>query len=360
MPSRGSAPLPAAFAIPGALETATGGYAYARAVLARLPDHGVVATVLRLPDGFPHPTTRDVVESAQLLASVPADTALLVDGLAYGALPAATLDALARPLVALVHHPLALETGLSTERAAALAGSERRALARATRIVAASPTTARTLVADYGVAPERLSIALPGTDAAARATGAPAGAPPALIAVGAISPRKGFDVLIAALARLADRPWSLAIVGPTDRDPATATALRRQAEAAGLAARVRLTGAVDAATRDALLGQSDVFVSASLYEGYGMVLAEAMARGLPIVASTGGAAAETVPDAAALKVPPGDVDALAAALARLIDEPDTRARLAAAAWEAGAALPRWDDTAARIADALRQSLETDG
>ncbi|MGJ3262540.1 MAG: glycosyltransferase family 4 protein [Salinarimonas sp.] len=360
MPPDAKAPLEAAIAIPGALETATGGYAYARAVLARLPAHGIAPRVVRLPDGFPHPTRADVAAAAQRLSGVAPGAALLVDGLAYGALPAATLDALARPLVALVHHPLGLETGLAPERAAALVESERRALARATRVVAASPTTARTLVSDYGVTPERLVVAEPGTEPAARATGAPAGAPPALIAIGAVSPRKGFDVLIAALARLADRPWSLAIVGPTDRDPATAAALLRQAEAAGLAKRIRFTGAVDDATRDALLAGSDIFVSASLYEGYGMVLAEAMARGLPIVASTGGAAAETVPDAAALKVAPGDVDALAAALARLLDEPALRADLAAASWEAGARLPRWDDTAARIADALRRSLETNG
>ncbi|GGK41443.1 glycosyltransferase family 4 protein [Salinarimonas ramus] len=352
------ATLAAAFAVPGALETPTGGYAYAREILARFPTHGIDAQVVRLPGGFPNPTTEDLVETARLLAAVPGEAALLVDGLAYGALPAATLDAFARPLVALVHHPLGLESGIAPDRAAALIETERRALARATRVVTTSPTTARTLVSDFGVPPDRLTVAEPGTEPAARAAGAPAGAPPALVAMGAVTPRKGYDVLIAALARLADRPWSLTIVGATDRAPDLAAALAAQVREAGLAERIRFTGAVDDATRDALMAGADAFVSASLYEGYGMVLAEAMARGLPLVASTGGAAAETAPDAAALKVPPGDVDALADALARMLGDDALRRRLADASFAAGRRLPTWDDTTARIARVLHDSLET--
>jgi glycosyltransferase involved in cell wall biosynthesis len=105
---------------------------------------------------------------------------------------------------------------------------------------------------------------------------------------------------------------------------------------------------------DQLYAQADVLVSASLFEGYGMVLAEALVRGLPLVASTGGAAAETVPDNAALKVPPGDIAALTLALRRVIMDPALRARLAEASWTAGQALPRWSDTVGRIAAVLRK------
>ena len=103
-----------------------------------------------------------------------------------------------------------------------------------------------------------------------------------------------------------------------------------------------------------MYASADAFLLPSLYEGYGMVLAEAMARGLPIVCTTGGAAAETAPDAAAIKVPPGDQGALTAAIRRLLDEPDLRRRLADASWAAGQRLPRWEDTARIIAGVIKE------
>lgn len=351
-------PLLVVFAVPGALETPTGGYAYARALLARFPAHGVDARVLRLADGFPDPSPDDVAQAARALAAVPPDTALLVDGLALGAMPPDTIAGLGRPVVALVHHPLGLESGLPPERAARLLADEAAVLAHVTAIVVTSPVTARTLVADLGVPEDRIVIAEPGTAPAPQAVGSGDPSTPALLAVGAISPRKGFDLLIAAAERIADRPWRLTIVGPTDRAPQTYEALVAQVARAGLGERIRFTGALDTPALEALYASSDVFVSSSLYEGYGMVLAEALARGLPIVASTGGAAALTVPDDAALKVPPGDVEALAAALAAILDDASLRPRLARASREAGRRLPTWDDTASRIADTLRRSLET--
>lgn len=362
-----SAPIRAVVAFPGDLDTPTGGYAYCRAVLARLPRHGVEARPLSLPASFPAPDAGDAAEAIARLGAVEPGTALLVDGLAYGALPPAALDALARPIVALVHHPLGLEAGLAPERAQALLASEAAALARAARIVAASPTTARVIREDFGIAPERIAVALPGTEKAPRAKGTAngmangsanglPGAPLEILALGAVVPRKGFDLLVRALAPLVDLRWRLTIAGPIDRDADCVLSLRATIAEAGLADRVIVTGTLDEAARDAVLDAADLFVSPSLYEGYGMALAEAMARGLPIVASTGGAAHETVPDEAAVKVPPGDVAALTGALAQVLEEPRLRARLAEASFAAGARLPTFDDTTRIIAEALRASL----
>jgi glycosyltransferase involved in cell wall biosynthesis len=341
------------FAVPGSLDAPTGGYAYARRLLSLLPEQGIAVRHLVLPDSYPNPSEEDLAETARAVAATAPDSVLLIDGLAYGAMPPRTILGFRRRAVALVHHPLGLEHGLPEERRAALLASEREALSLARRVIVTSPLTKRWVVDDFGVEAEIVAVAEPGTEAAARSLGT--GAPVQLLAVGAVSPRKGYDILVAALARLKDLDWRLTIAGDAERVPHCAAMLRRALAEAGLQERVALAGAVDDGRLEALYSRADIFVSSSLLEGYGMVLAEALARGLPLVASTGGAAAETVPDAAALKVPPGDADALSRALRELIVDRERRAALAEASWRAGQALPRWRDTAARVARVLEEA-----
>lgn len=344
-------PARAVFAIPGDLATPTGGYAYARHVLPLLAAYGVEATPLRLPDGFPNPSPEDLAQTERLLAGAPGDAVLLIDGLAYGALPPALVRRLHRRIVALVHHPLGLETGLTEERQAELLENERAVLALARWTIVTSSATAHLLVEDFDVSSNHITIAEPGTAPSRRARGT--GSPLSLLAIGAVSPRKGYDVLIGALEGLAETDWRLTIAGALDRAPGTVAALRAQIASAGLETRVTLAGAVDDTRLEALFTFADVFVSASLYEGYGMGLAEALARGLPIVTSTGGAADDTVPDAAAIKVAPGNIEALREALARIIADAALRRRLGEASWSAGQALPRWTHTARLIAGVIR-------
>jgi glycosyltransferase involved in cell wall biosynthesis len=176
-----------------------------------------------------------------------------------------------------------------------------------------------------------------------------------MLAVGAVSPRKGYALLVEALAELQHRPWRLVIAGATQRDAQASAELRALIEKHGLEDRVTLAGEVSDLRLDELYHEADLFVSASLYEGYGMVLAEAMARGLPMVVSTGGAAAQTVPDDAAIKVPPGDVYRLRAALSRVVADANERNRLRTASLEAGRNLPRWTEAARVVANVIRDT-----
>ncbi len=345
----------AAFAIPGDLNTPTGGYAYARRILPLLGAYSVEARHLPLPGGFPFPDDAALEAAGEALAEIPADEIALIDGLACGALPERVIARIAAPIVALVHHPLGLETGLSPEDTVRLIETERRALAHARRVVATSETTAETLKRNFGVPVERLSVAAPGTDRAARATGG--GDVPHLLSVGAVVPRKGFDVLVAALATLAYRPWRCTIAGSLDRDPATADALRAQIERLGLSDRITLTGALDPEPLDDVYRSADIFVLPSRYEGYGMVFTEAMARGLPIVACAAGAVPATVPRDAGILVPPDDGVALAEALRRLLDDPAERQERGNAALAHARALPSWNDAARRVAEAIREAHE---
>jgi hypothetical protein len=166
----GQSVVDCAFVIPGDLCLATGGYAYARRVLAGLGAHGVVATHVVLPGSWPNPSAADITAAATALASLPAETTLVIDGLAYGAFPAALL-AIRQHVVALCHHPLGLETGIAPERAAELIALETAALARADHVLVTSPLTKRLLVTDFAVAAEKVTVAIPGTMPAARAIG---------------------------------------------------------------------------------------------------------------------------------------------------------------------------------------------
>ncbi|RAI41210.1 hypothetical protein CH341_22190 [Rhodoplanes roseus] len=179
----------------------------------------------------------------------------------------------------------------------------------------------------------------------------------ALLAVGALVPRKGYDVLIEALSRVADLDWRLTIVGPPDRDPACAAAIAAQVAARGLSGRVTLAGTVSAEQLAALYGAADAFVLASRFEGYGMAFSEAASYALPVVGTTGGAIPDTVPAGAGLLVAPDDVAALAAALRRVIGDPVLRQKLGAAARAAAERLPTWAEAAETIAGAIDRTTE---
>ncbi|MEJ0094100.1 MAG: glycosyltransferase family 4 protein [Methylocella sp.] len=342
------------FAISGDLSLRTGGYGYDRRVLQELPGCGVDVLHLALQGSFPDPAPDDVARAVRAINDnlLPGDV-VLADGLAYGALPEDAIRAINAPIIALCHHPLGLETGLPPARRRALLDSERMALALAAHVIVTSVHTSLLLAQDFDVSAKRISVARPGVDRAARASGS--GGPPTLLAVGSIIPRKGFDVLVEALAGLTDCDWRLRIAGSPARSPETATALNRLIEIQGLGGRVECLGDLSAAALAAVFDASDIFVSSSLYEGYGMALAEAMTCGLPIVATTGGAAADTVPDMAGLKVSPGDVVGLRQALRRMILDNELRSRLADASWRAGQDLPRWHDAALVIANVARDS-----
>jgi glycosyltransferase involved in cell wall biosynthesis len=345
------------FAIPGDLALPTGGYGYARHVIAGLPAAGVAVEVITLSPDFPAPTAETLDAALAAMAATPADAVLLIDGLAGGVLPAGHLAAIPRRKIALVHHPLAHETGIDPLRAAALHASEQAMLAVCDGVIATSQTTADALVAAFGVPAGKLSVAEPGTDPAPLAQGS-GGPGLALLAVGAVVPRKGYDLLVAAVGNLVRQglPLRLSIVGACDRAPAHAQDIAAAA-AALPPGTITLAGAVDDATLAHAFDRTDLFVIASHYEGFGMGLTEAVARGLPLVSTTGGALARTFPPGCGIQVPPGDAAALAAAIAALAIDPTRRAAAAAASRAAAAHLTRWPETARIIAEAVRPRPE---
>ncbi|MGO4909275.1 glycosyltransferase family 4 protein [Pseudorhodobacter sp. W20_MBD10_FR17] len=335
---------PAAFAIPGDYEQLTGGFIYERSLLLTLRDAGRVVDHLQLPAGFPNPTQEETAATHAILTAVPADVPVILDGLVFGSIDPAVLDAMQAPVVAMLHHPLGLETGIKPETAQFLLAREAENLTRAAHVVVPSPHTAAILQSEFGVAPERITIALPGF-ARPDATKAAPSTPPLILSVGLLAARKGHDTLIDALAQITDLDWQAEIVGGP-HDPDVAVALATQISALGLQNRVRLAGVLARPELDQRYRSASLFALATRYEGYGMVFGEAMLHGLPIVSCQTGAVPDTIAKDAGLLVPVDAPDAFAHALRQILTDAKTRRAMASASAVGGNKLPSWADAAA--------------
>jgi glycosyltransferase involved in cell wall biosynthesis len=331
--------------------TSTGGYIYDRRAFEALERRGWYVDYINLPARFPFPDSITLNAADAALARLARRTTVVIDGLALGAMPAVVARHQHRlTIVGLVHHPLCLETGLDPATADRLHASEGEALATCRHVLVTSPLTATTLMRDFAVPEARITVAVPGVDPAPLAEDN--GNALKLLCVGTLTPRKGHKVLLEALASLLDLQWELTCIGSPDLHPPTAANVRVATEALGLVDRVRLMGEVEPKVLATSYIKANLFVSASFYEGYGMALADALAHGLPIVATAGGATAETVPPDAGFLVPPGNVRALSDALRHVLTEPTIRERMHTGAMRARLLLPRWEDTAAAIEHAL--------
>ena len=334
--------IPAAFAIPGNIDTVTGGYLYEKRLLWGLRDLGHDMQHLELPASFPDAGPQDMGRAVRTLQSLDPGRPLILDGLVSGAIDPAGLAGVRAPVIAMVHHPLAEESGLSAARRGQLLRTERENLRLSRHVLVPSPHTRRILIDRYEVPPAKITVARPGVDRT-RLPRAPA-SPPLILSVGILHPRKGHDVLIAALSRIAHLDWRAVIVGnPWDRSHATA--LQNMVTASPVAARIDLAGLVSDSRLLDLYAHASVFALATRYEGYGIVFDEALLNGLPVVSCDTGAVPETLPAGTRLLTPPDDPEAFASALERILSDRALRERMTLAAQTAGQALPAWRDTA---------------
>jgi len=349
--------------VAGSPDQRTGGYLYDAQIVAHLREQGWVIDVIGLQGQFPDADNdaRHALETA--LAGLPEQARVVIDGLAMGALPEVIKRHQARlAITALVHHPLGDERGLSHANQTRFHRLEIQALAAVSGIIVTSAFTQRRLrelavnyqaslpdirVVEPGVASELLS-ASPGS----QPNRLPASATTTLLCVATLTPRKGQDLLVQALSRLKPLDWQCHCYGSLDRDAdfsAKVADLVRQHE---MEARVLLPGECDQAQLEAAYQAADVLVLPSWYEGYGMVVSEALAHGLPVITTTGGALADTLPKDAGLAVPPGDINALSEAIERFLTEPALREQLTRGAQAARLQLTSWQEAAQAFANVL--------
>jgi glycosyltransferase involved in cell wall biosynthesis len=348
------------FVYPGDLNSTSGGYAYDRRIIEGLEYHGWQVQLISLGDGYPFidPTQREYARSR--LLNLAQGVPMVIDGLALGALPdLAPVIANRHPLIALIHHPLAFEFGLSDPEIKYLKQSETQALKHVLGVIANSPATACDLNQYYGIHSEIVHVVLPGTDRTRRLEPRVQRDiddfnPVNLLSVGSIIPRKGFHDLIPALVPLIDLPWTLSIAGETSRNIKAYERLTSNIKDFHLEGRIKVLGVVTNEELENLYAKADIFVLASLFEGYGMAYAEAIAHGLPIIATSGGAIPNTVPQGAGLLVAPGDIPALTIALKTLILDQPYRARLSSGALDASRLQPSWEDAIQNFVFALNR------
>lgn len=326
----------------------SGGNTYDRRIRDGLRDLGWAVHQHPVAGTWPTPAADDRAALAAVLDAVPDGRSVLVDGLVGCGVPEVLVPRAERlRLVVLVHLPLGDEVGA----APGLAEREGRALHAARAVVVTSPWAARRVLEVHALPPDRVHVAQPGVDPAAVRERSGDGY--RLLCVGALTPTKGQDVLAEALALVRDRAWCCDLVGPL-RSPRFTADLEAAVARHGLGDRVRVRGPLPA---EDCYPDADLLVLPSRVETYGMVITEALARGLPVIGSEVGGVPETLgraPDGTrpGLLVPPADPEALASALRRWFDDGGLRAGLRAAAARRRETLDGWEVTARCLAEVL--------
>jgi glycosyltransferase involved in cell wall biosynthesis len=338
--------------VPAPFATVSGGYNYDRAVVAGLRHAGHAVGVAELAGRHPLPDEAAAAAARDAWAALPADAVPVIDGLCLPSFAALADGLAARRTIGLIHHPTALEPDRDEAAREALRRIECTLFRRLARVIVTSSATAERLAAEFGVLTERLSVVVPGTDPAPRSEGS-GGPGCAILSVGVLTPRKGHDVLLHALARLPDLDWTLTIAGGA-RDAAYAATLRTLAAELEIAARVTFAGELTAGALEAWWHRADLFALATRFEGYGMAIAEALRRGIPVAVTDGGAAGALVTPQTGVVAAVGDAAALSRALRRLIFDRPLREEMREAAWQAGQALPDWTAQSAAFAAALAE------
>jgi glycosyltransferase involved in cell wall biosynthesis len=332
----------------------SGGNMYDRKVCDGLSATGWSVREHAVPGEWPRPDAASYAALAGALERIPDRAVVLLDGLIASTAPhVLTPHARRLRLVVLVHMPLGHRP--ADDEAVDVRMRERAVLSSAAAVVTTSAWTKRRLLELYPLPVDRVHVARPGVDAAALAPGT-AGAG-ALLCVAAVTADKGHDVLLDALATAMDLPWHCTCVGSLDRDPAYVAGLRRRARDDGLSDRVSFPGAQTGPELDRSYAAADLLVLASRAETYGMVVTEALARGLPVLATRVGGLTEALGDGTdgirpGLLVPPDDPVALGAALRAWLCDAQLRRRLRRAAGARRESLCGWSTTTSVLAGVL--------
>jgi glycosyltransferase involved in cell wall biosynthesis len=341
------------FVIPGDINLPTGGYRYDKEIINAWKASGIDVELISLEGNYPFPSEQDKANALKAIEKFPDAKVAVVDGLLGGASPE-FMQALSKimPVTALIHHPLCLENGLDENTAQNLKVSEQKGLEFVSQIITTSPATTKTVSQLFGVESTKTHTVLPGVKRTQVSKGSQSETVH-LLCVGSVIERKGHKFLLHSLSRLKDLNWRLDCYGSTEFDTKLFDELQSFVKAENMSEKVAFHGAVSDEMIEAAYTTSDVFVLPSLFEGYGMVYAEAIVRGLPIIASTAGAIPDTVPQTCGILVEPENTNMLTQALEQMISNEHLRNNYRQGAMTAAEDFPTWQGSATQFRELLK-------
>lgn len=340
------------FVIPGDINLPTGGYRYDKQITNLWKENDLEVELISIKGAYPFPEEKETKLALQSIDNLPDADIAVVDGLFGGASPGFLKKLSKRmPTVALIHHPLCLENGITPQQASTLEASEKAGLEHVSAVITPSPATTQTIGSLFEFPAEKTFTVVPGVERSELAIGS-SSETLNLLCVGSVIERKGYKTLIQALANLKSLDWHLDCIGSTDFDKDLFDRLILQIQQEGMSEQITFHGAVSEAKVHSAYKSADIFVLPSLFEGYGMVYAEAIIRGIPVIGTTAGAIPKTVPDTCGILVEPQNVDELTQALKLMISDRKLREYYRKGAIKAEADFPTWEASAQKFSQIL--------
>ena len=314
------------FLIPGDIETLAGSYIYDKRIIEGLKAKGHTVNLQRLADDFPFPSDESLVQCKKIVKSIPKSEPIIVDSLAFGVIPEILEDVAAtNPIIALIHVPLSVDPIYSAYQRTLLTSNEQEAFKLASKFVVTSEYTLDVLL-NLGIEMPQIKLVVPGIDDFPQKKNFP-DKPFKLLSIANMCRSKDHSILVRALSALKDKDWLLDCYGNLDMDREYLSDLQAMIRKNHLQEKILIHGIVSGQELTNAFLNADLFVHPSDFEIYGMALSEALAHGIPVVASTGGGICKTVPSKMGQFFKPGDVYGLQSILEELFENQDVYKKL---------------------------------
>jgi len=340
------------FLIPGDIDTLSSCYIYDKRLVEGLKKKGHDVEVYRLGDDFPFPSEDSLNHCHKVIKSIPSAEPIIIDSLAFGTIPSILKEVSAtNPIVALIHLPLSMDPNYSAYQRTLFTSPEMEAFSLATKFVVSSEYTFEILL-NLGIEAHKINLIIPGIDHFPQKKNYPE-KPAKLLSIANLCRSKDHAILVRALTALKDKDWVLHCYGNLDMDRDCLADFQAMIRKNSLQKKILVHATISGKELSDAYLDADLFVHPSDFEIYGMALAEALAHGIPVIASTGGGICKTVPAKMGQFFKPSDVYGLQSILEELFENPDVYKKLYTQALTFAKNAQTWEKSADLFEEAIK-------